>query len=171
MAHLFPFMAPMNFQEKILSWGTLPAWRKSLRDAKKTLVVTNGCFDILHRGHVSYLEAARNEGDALLVAVNGDASVRVIKGPNRPINTEADRAAVLAALASVDAVCIFHEPDALRFLSLVRPEIYAKGGDYTIDTINQPERHLVEQMGGKVVVLGGVPGKSTTALLEKIRPT
>jgi len=158
----------MNFREKILSWEALPAWRKALRDRKTTLVVTNGCFDILNLGHVSYLEAARNQGGALLVAVNSDASVRAIKGPDRPVNSESDRAAVLSALASVDAVCIFHEPNAMRLLSLVQPEIYVKGGDYTIYTINQEERRLIEQMGGKAVVLSGIPGKSTTALLEKI---
>jgi len=158
----------MNFREKILSREALPAWRKTLREQKKRLVVTNGCFDILHAGHVSYLEAARNQGDVLLVAVNGDASVRAIKGPGRPLNSEADRALVLAALASVDAVCVFHEQNALQFLSLAQPDIYAKGGDYTIETINQEERRLIEQLGGKVVVLSGVPGKSTTALLEKI---
>lgn len=156
----------MNFREKILSWETLPAWRKSLQGKK--LVVTNGCFDLLHLGHVSYLEAARNQGDALLVAVNGDESVRAIKGPDRPINNEEDRAAVLAALGSVDAVCVFHEPNAMRLLALVKPDIYAKGGDYTIDTIHQEERRLVEQLGGTVIVLGGVPGKSTTALVEKL---
>ena len=152
----------------MLSWESLPAWRKSLHRGHKKLVVTNGCFDILHLGHVSYLEAARNQGDALLVAVNGDASVREIKGPGRPVNSEGDRAAVLAALGSVDAVLVFNEPNVMRLLSLIRPEIYAKGGDYTIDTINQEERRLVEQMGGKVVVLAGIPGKSTTALLDKI---
>src|ERR1051326_9361158 len=99
----------MNFRDKVLSWDALPAWRQRLRDQKKQLVATNGCFDILHLGHVSYLEAARNEGDALLVAVNGDASVRAIKGPNRPINSEVDRAEVIAALASVDGVVIFQE--------------------------------------------------------------
>ena len=119
-------------------------WRKGLRDQQKKLVVTNGCFDILHLGHVSYLEAARGQGDALLVAVNGDASVRGIKGPGRPLNPEAERALVLAALASVDAVCVFHEPDAMHLLALVEPEVYVKGGDYTIDTINQDERRLVE---------------------------
>src|SRR6185295_10497260 len=93
----------MNFREKILSWEALPAWRDALRARKQRLVATNGCFDILHLGHVSYLEAARNQGDALLVAVNGDGSVREIKGPGRPIHSELDRAAVLAALASVDA--------------------------------------------------------------------
>src|SRR5947209_8090044 len=126
-----PIIARMNFREKILSWEALPAWRDELRNQHKKLVVTNGCFDLLHLGHVSYLEAARNKGDALLVAVNGDASLRAIKGPNRPINSESDRAAVLAALASVDAVCIFHDPTAIRLLTMVVPDIYAKGGDYT----------------------------------------
>jgi rfaE bifunctional protein nucleotidyltransferase chain/domain len=158
----------MNFRKKILSWEALPKWRKSLRDQQRKLVVTNGCFDILHLGHVSYLEAARNQGDALLVAVNGDASVSEIKGPGRPVNSETDRALVLAALASVDAVYVFQEPTAMRLLEELQPDIYAKGGDYTIDTINQEERRLVEQMGGKVVVLSGIAGKSTTALLEKI---
>lgn len=130
--------------------------------------MTNGCFDLLHRGHVTYLEAARDQGDALLVGVNSDASVRELKGPNRPINAESDRAAVLAALQSVDAVCIFADREALRFLEAVRPDIYAKGGDYTIDTINQEERRLVERLGGKVVVVGGVPGKSTSALIGKL---
>lgn len=158
----------MNFREKILSWDQLQSWREGLRAKGQRLVVTNGCFDLLHLGHVTYLEAARNEGDALLVGVNSDASVRSIKGPSRPVNQEAERAAVLAALASVDGVIIFYEPDAMRLLQTVGPDIYAKGGDYTIDTINQDERRLVESMGGKVVVLGGVPGKSTTGLLEKM---
>ena len=161
-------MARMNFREKILAESDLPAWHAVLRAQGKKLVVTNGCFDLLHLGHVTYLEAARNQGDALLVAVNSDASVRELKGPGRPVNSESERASVLAALASVDGVCVFYERDATRLLSLVRPDVYAKGGDYTIDTINQDERRLVEGLGGKVVVLGGVPGKSTTDLLEKL---
>jgi rfaE bifunctional protein nucleotidyltransferase chain/domain len=158
----------MNFAEKVLPSEKLAAWRASMRASGRRLVVTNGCFDLLHRGHVTYLEAARNLGDALLVGINSDASVRELKGPNRPVNPEADRAAVLAALQSVDGVCVFFERDALRFLAAVAPDIYAKGGDYTLDTINQDERRLVEQLGGKVVVLGAVPGKSTSALLEKL---
>ncbi|HKX62779.1 MAG TPA: D-glycero-beta-D-manno-heptose 1-phosphate adenylyltransferase [Verrucomicrobiae bacterium] len=157
-----------NLREKILRWEQLPAWREELRANGRRLVVTNGCFDLLHRGHVNYLEAARNHGDVLLVGVNGDAGVRELKGPNRPINREDDRAFVLAALASVDAVCIFRERSALRFLTAAQPDVYAKGGDYTIDTINQEERRLVESFGGKVVVIAGVPGQSTTAILEKI---
>jgi rfaE bifunctional protein nucleotidyltransferase chain/domain len=154
--------------DKIISWEQLPAWRDALRAQKRKLVVTNGCFDLLHRGHVVYLEAARSLGDALLVGVNSDASVRGLKGPDRPVNSETDRAAVLAALQSVDGVCVFTDRTAMTFLSTVQPDIYAKGGDYTIDTINQEERHLVEKLGGKVAIIPGVPGKSTTALLEKI---
>jgi rfaE bifunctional protein nucleotidyltransferase chain/domain len=157
-----------NLREKIIRWEQLTAWRETLRSQGRRLVVTNGCFDLLHRGHVTYLEAARNEGDALLVGVNADASVREIKGPDRPINSEDDRAFVLAGLAAVDGVCVFTDPTALRFLTVVRPDVYVKGGDYTIDTINQEERRLVEGFGGKVVVLAGVPGKSTTGILEKI---
>ena len=159
----------MNCREKILSTEALTAWREQLQASGKKLVVTNGCFDLLHAGHVTYLEAARNLGDALLVGLNGDASVRQLKGEGRPINSEADRALVLAALASVDAVCVFQELDALHFLALVKPDIYAKGGDYTIDTINQPERRLVESLGGRVVVLAGVPNISTSTLLQKIQ--
>lgn len=158
----------MNAADKVIPWDKLPAWREALRAAGRKLVATNGCFDLLHRGHVAYLQSARNEGDALLIGLNADASVRNIKGPGRPVNTEEDRAFVLAALACVDGVCIFREPTAMKFLEIVRPDVYAKGGDYTIDTINQDERRLVERLGGRVVVLPGVPGQSTTALLEKI---
>src|SRR6266487_3425185 len=102
----------MKSVDKIISWEQLPAWRAALRAHARRLVVTNGCFDLLHRGHVTYLEAARSQGDALLVGVNDDASVRQLKGPHRPVNSEADRAAVLAALQSVDAVCVFTERNA-----------------------------------------------------------
>lgn len=159
----------MKSADKILNWDQLLLWRISLRGAGRKLVTTNGCFDILHFGHVTYLEAARAQGDALLVGVNSDESVRELKGPGRPLNRESERAAVLAALESVDAVCVFTDRTALRFLSAVQPDVYVKGGDYTVDTINQEERRLVEQLGGKVVVLAGVPEKSTSALLEKLR--
>ncbi|MGD0350522.1 MAG: adenylyltransferase/cytidyltransferase family protein [Verrucomicrobiota bacterium] len=158
----------MNFRDKIIAWDKLPAWREAMRASGKKLVVTNGCFDILHLGHVSYLESARNLGDALLVGVNGDAGARQLKGPGRPVNSEADRAAVLAALASVDGVCIFADKSATNFLSAAQPDIYVKGGDYTLDTLNQEERRLVVSAGGSIVIFPLVPGKSTTALLEKI---
>jgi D-glycero-beta-D-manno-heptose 1-phosphate adenylyltransferase len=160
--------ARVNFREKILAWDDLPAWRAQMRSTGKRLVVTNGCFDILHLGHVSHLESARNLGDALLIGVSGDNGVRQLKGANRPVNTENDRAVVLAALESVTAVCIFSEKTATRFLSLAQPDIYVKGGDYTLEKLNQDERRTVEEAGGKIVILPFIPGKSTTALLEKI---
>ena len=158
----------VNFRRKIVPWEKLAAWRESIRSAGKRLVVTNGCFDLLHLGHVTYLEAARNEGDALLVGLNSDESTRQLKGPNRPVNSEQDRAAVLAALESVDGVCIFNERAATRFLAESRPDIYVKGGDYTLESLNQDERKTVESAGGKILIIPIVPGKSTTGLLEKI---
>ena len=139
-----------------------------MRASGKTLVVTNGCFDLLHLGHVTYLESARNQGDALLLGLNGNNSVRQLKGDTRPLNSEADRAAVVAALQSVDGVCIFAEKTATRFLTVAQPDVYVKGGDYTLATINQDERRAVEQGGGRVVIIPFVPAKSTTALFEKI---
>jgi rfaE bifunctional protein nucleotidyltransferase chain/domain len=158
----------MNFEAKIIAWAELPAWRAKVRATGKRLVVTNGCFDLLHRGHVTYLQAARSQGEALLVGLNSDASVGQLKGPDRPLNAEADRAAVLAALESVDAVCIFAEKTATRFIERAQPDIYVKGGDYTVETLNQEERKVVESAGGKIMVLPVVPGKSTTALLKKL---
>ena len=152
----------------MVAWEELPAWRARMRSEGKRLVVTNGCFDILHLGHVTYLESARNLGDALLIGVSGDNGVRELKGANRPVNSESDRAAVLAALESVTAVCVFSEKTATRFLSIATPDIYVKGGDYTLETLNREERRTVEQAGGKIVILPFVPGKSTTAMLEKI---
>jgi rfaE bifunctional protein nucleotidyltransferase chain/domain len=158
----------MNFREKLISSADLPAWRADVRARGKRLVVTNGCFDLLHLGHVTYLETARNLGDLLLIGVSGDDSVRQLKGANRPLNNEQDRAAVLAALESVSGVCVFAEKRATRFLALAQPDIYVKGGDYTLETLDQEERRTVEQAGGKIMLIPFVPGKSTTALLEKI---
>ena len=158
----------MNFRSKIIAWPDLPAWRKQFHVTGKKLVVTNGCFDILHLGHVTYLEKARNFGDALLLGVNGDAATRQLKGAGRPVNSEMDRAAVLAALQSVDGVCIFTDATATRFLAAAQPDIYVKGGDYTLATLNQDERRAVEAAGGKIVLVPFVPGKSTTGLMEKI---
>jgi rfaE bifunctional protein nucleotidyltransferase chain/domain len=158
----------MSFREKIIPWDKLGEWRAAVRAAGKKLVVTNGCFDLLHLGHVTYLETARQQGDSLLVGLNSDSAVRDLKGIGRPVNTESDRAAVVAALASVDGVCIFAERTATRFLAVARPDIYVKGGDYTLETLDQDERRAVEQAGGTIVILPMVPGKSTTALLGKI---
>jgi rfaE bifunctional protein nucleotidyltransferase chain/domain len=158
----------VNFRDKIIPWDALPAWRARLREQHRKLVVTNGCFDLLHTGHVTYLETARNLGDALVVGMNSDAAVRELKGPDRPVNNESDRALVLAALESLTGVCIFNERTATRFLAAVQPDIYVKGGDYTLDTLNKDERRTVEEAGGKIVIIPFVPGKSTTALLQKI---
>jgi rfaE bifunctional protein nucleotidyltransferase chain/domain len=147
----------MNFRDKIIAWDKLSAWRKNFRASGKKLVVTNGVFDILHLGHVTYLETARNFGDKLLVGINSDDATRQLKGAGRPVNPESDRAAVLAALESINGVCIFAEATATAFLAAARPDIYVKGGDYTLDTLNQDERCAVESAG-----------KSTTGLLVKI---
>jgi D-glycero-beta-D-manno-heptose 1-phosphate adenylyltransferase len=158
----------VNFRSKIIGWDALPAWRAAFRATGKKLVVTNGCFDILHLGHVTYLETAHNFGDALLIGVNSDAAVRGLKGPGRPVNSETDRSAVLAALASVDGVCLFTDVRATKFLTAAQPDIYVKGGDYTLDTLCQEERRAVEDGGGKILFVPFVAGKSTTGLLEKI---
>ncbi len=164
----FSHHAAVNFREKILALETLPAWRAALRASGKRLAVTNGCFDLLHVGHVTYLEAARQQADALLVGLNSDRAVRELKGPERPVNSEVDRAAVLAALQSVDGVCIFAEPTATRFLSIAQPDVYVKGGDYALETLNRDERRAVELAGGKIVIIPLVPGKSTTATIRGI---
>ncbi|MDB6018286.1 MAG: glycerol-3-phosphate cytidylyltransferase [Pedosphaera sp.] len=158
----------MNFRDKIIAWENLAVWREQRRARKQKLVVTNGCFDLLHLGHVTYLEAARNLGDALLIGITSDAAVRDLKGPERPVTSELDRAAVLAALESVDGVCIFTERTATRFLALAQPDIYVKGGDYTLETLNQEERQTVVKAGGEILIIPFVPGKSTTGILQKI---
>ena len=158
----------MDFRDKIIPRQGLAEWSQSIKAAGKKLVVTNGCFDLLHVGHVTYLQQARSFGDLLLVGLNDDASVRQLKGGDRPLNGQKDRASVLAALQSVDAVCIFSEPTAVDFLRAAQPDIYVKGGDYTLETLNQAERQMVEEGGGRIVIIPAVPGKSTTALVERI---
>ena len=132
------------------------------------IVATNGCFDLLHVGHVRFLQAARALGDLLIAGLNGDESTRQLKGPGRPVNNERDRAEVIAALACVDLVSIFPQIRATEFLRTAQPSIYVKGGDYNADTLNQEERQMVERSGGKIVIVPLVPGKSTTALLKRI---
>ncbi len=144
------------------------AWRDSLRQRGLRLVVTNGCFDILHVGHVRYLEQARALGDTLLVLVNGDASVRTLKGPTRPINAEHDRAEVLASLRCVDAVRLFYSPRCDEMLREIAPDIYAKGGDYTLDTLDPGERDALLACGARLEILPLVPGKSTSAVIAKM---
>lgn len=137
-----------------------------LRSQGKTVVFTNGCFDILHIGHVSYLEAAKKLGDVLLVGVNSDDSVRRLKGASRPVNSEFDRAALLSALRAVDYTCIFEEDTPLNLITLLRPDVLVKGGDYTPETIVGGD--IVRGHGGSVVVLPFVEGKSTSLIIERI---
>ena len=138
-----------------------------LRAGGQRIVFTNGCFDILHTGHVRYLKAARSLGDCLAVGLNSDVSVRRLKGPERPVNVEADRAEVLDALFAVDYVTIFDEPTAEDLIARIRPDVYVKGGDYTLDSL--PEAKIVQQYGGRVAFVDLVPGRSTTKVIEKLR--
>src|SRR5205814_7618050 len=146
---------------KIVGLEELSERSKQLRAAGKKLVATNGCFDLLHVGHVRYLQAARALGDALAIGLNGDRSVRELKGAGRPVNNESERAEVLAALECVDFVTIFPEMRATRFIEVARPAIYAKGGDYTPETLDVEERAMMREIGGEVRILPFVHGHST----------
>jgi D-beta-D-heptose 7-phosphate kinase/D-beta-D-heptose 1-phosphate adenosyltransferase len=139
-----------------------------LRSEGKKVVWTNGCFDILHVGHITYLIAARREGDALVVGLNTDKSVQENKGPGRPVVNERDRATVLSALECVDYIVLFDDKTPMPLLEALEPDVYAKGGDYTIDTIVQEERLLVEGYGGSIAIIPGVEGQSTTSIIERI---
>lgn len=158
----------MSAIEKILSLKKLPVWRQKLRESNRRLVVTNGCFDLLHAGHVTYLEQSAAQGDLLLVGCNGDDSVRELKGSGRPVNAEEDRALVLAGLESVGAVVVFHEKNAVNFLRIAQPDVYVKGGDYTLETLVTDEREVIEESGGEVVIIPFVPGKSTSSIIERM---
>lgn len=144
-----------------------PIVQKLQADGKK-VVWTNGCFDILHVGHITYLGKAAREGDVLVVGLNSDASVKAVKGPGRPIVPEAERAVVLSSLECVDYVTIFSDPSPARILQLLKPDVYTKGGDYTLDTINQEERSIVEGYGGRIAIVPGVEGRSTSSIVERI---
>jgi rfaE bifunctional protein nucleotidyltransferase chain/domain len=136
------------------------------RHPEKTIVFTNGCFDILHAGHVRYLAAAKQLGDILVVGLNGDESVRDLKGEGRPWNSQEDRAEVLAALEAVDYVIIFSEKRADNLLRQTRPQVYAKGGDYTVNSLDPDEVVALKEIGAKIEILALVPGRSTSKLVE-----
>ena len=154
-----------SFESKICHPDDLPA---ALARLARPIVFTNGVFDILHRGHASYLDQARKLGGSLVVGVNTDASVKMLgKGDDRPINSESDRQALLAALASVDLVVLFSEKTPVELLKCVRPDIYVKGGDYAIDTLE--ETRLVKSWGGIAVAIPFIYERSTTSLLGRIR--
>lgn len=157
----------MDFSGQIVSFENIASWRDEIRKQNKVLVVTNGCFDLLHAGHVTYLTQAREQGDFLLVGLNGDESVRALKGPGRPLNNENDRAQILAALRFVDAVSVFPEPRAIRFLAAAQPDVYVKGGDYTLETLNPEEKEVVQSCGAKIVFIPFLDGRSTTSIIER----
>jgi rfaE bifunctional protein nucleotidyltransferase chain/domain len=155
-------------QGRIVDAGEMSGVRDRLDAAGRRIVFTNGCFDLLHAGHVRYLQQARGLGDALVVGLNSDRSVRELKGEGRPLNSQDDRAEVLAALGCVDYVVVFDGKRATDLLRTVRPHVYAKGGDYTPASLDPEERGALEACGADIKILPLVPGRSTTALVGKI---
>lgn len=152
---------------KIVERRDLKGLIEGLKRQKKSIVFTNGCFDILHVGHVRYLQAAKSLGDVLVLGLNSDVSVQALKGPSRPINNQEDRAEVLAGLAAVDHIVIFDEITAEALIEDIQPDIYVKGGDYAIDDL--PEAHIIRKYGGKIVLIPEVEGRSSTKVINKIR--
>ncbi|MGE8719817.1 D-glycero-beta-D-manno-heptose 1-phosphate adenylyltransferase [Leptospira terpstrae] len=154
-----------NLNSKIISFDQIESKRKDLEG--KRIVFTNGCFDILHPGHVTYLSQARDLGDVLWIGVNSDESVRRLKGESRPINSCEDRMIVLAALSAVDFVSSFAEDTPLEMIKKVKPSVHSKGGDYQVETL--PEYQILKEMGADIQILPFVLGKSTTKILEKAK--
>lgn len=140
---------------------------KPLRDSGKKIIVTNGCFDILHVGHTRYLEASKSKGDILVVLLNSDVSVKKIKGENRPINSELDRAEILCALNSVDFTLLFDEESPVELIKYIKPDVYTKGADYTLETL--PEAPELLPLGIKIEFIDFVQGKSTTNVINKMK--
>ena len=155
----------MPVNTKIISLEEFKAWKDGFQG---TVVATKGVFDLLHPGHMEYLEEASELGDALVIALNSDASVKLLKGSQRPIISELERAYMLAALEYVDKVIIFEETEALDTLLIINPDIYVKGGDYNIETINQKERHALQARGVNIRILKYKADFSTTRMIEKI---
>ena len=155
--------------DKIMTLEQAVEWRKSLKQNNIKLAVTNGCFDLLHRGHVDYLDKARRTADALLVLVNSDASVRALKGPTRPVNDEYARCFVLAGLAAVDAVVVFDSQRCTGELAAIAPDVYAKGGDYTVETLDPGERAALQACGSAFEFIPFVDGFSTTNTIKKMQ--
>ncbi|MFI2566146.1 D-glycero-beta-D-manno-heptose 1-phosphate adenylyltransferase [Paenarthrobacter sp. NPDC018779] len=158
-----------EFADTALTAGELAKQVQAHRQEGRRIVLTNGCFDVLHRGHTRYLNQAKQLGDVLVVALNSDSSVRRLKGPDRPVNHESDRAAVIAALSCVDHVTVFDTPTPIPLIEILQPDVYAKGGDYTPEMLAETE--AVERYGGTVTILDYVPEHSTTAVLQRIRST
>lgn len=154
---------------KLLTLTQAVALRDSLRQAGRRIVLTNGVFDLLHTGHLYYLQKARALGDALFIALNADASVRALKGPTRPVQNEEQRAYALAALACVDAVFIFRTPRLDAEIRALRPDVYTKAGDYTLEKLDAGERTALQENGAQIEFMPFLPGFSTTQLIAKIK--
>ncbi|MDZ7265342.1 MAG: adenylyltransferase/cytidyltransferase family protein [candidate division KSB1 bacterium] len=154
---------------KVITFQQLLQLMQKARSTGNKIAWTNGCFDIIHVGHVDYLEKSKSYADLLIVGLNSDVSVKKLKGELRPIFSQADRARVLAAIEYVDHIIIFDEPSPIDYIRTLQPDFYIKGGDYTIDTIDQTERRAVEAYGGRIVLLPMVPGVSTSVVVEKIK--
>jgi rfaE bifunctional protein nucleotidyltransferase chain/domain len=154
-------------ESKIISCEQLKSLLQDHKARGEIVVFANGCFDILHVGHVRYLEAARDQGDILIVAVNSDVSVRNLKGPGRPVLDENARARLVAALRAVDYVVIFNEPSVASLLEELRPDVHAKGPDYTVDTV--PERAIANSLGIRIAIVGDPKDHSSRALLDTLR--
>lgn len=152
---------------EILDRGALAARVQQDRAQGLTIAFANGAFDLLHVGHIRYLEGARREADRLVVAINSDASVRGLKGPSRPVLAQADRAELVAALRAVDYVTIFDESTVTPLLELLKPDVHCKGTDYTVDTV--PERDTVRAYGGRIAIVGDPKDHSTSALLSRLK--
>jgi len=153
---------------KLASLSSMLKIRGELRATGQTVVMTNGCFDLLHTGHIYFLQCARRLGDRLLVALNSDASVRLLKGPKRPLQSERQRAFALAALSCVDHIVIFNEPNLTEEITALQPDIYTKAGDYSLDRLHPGERAALEQGGARIQFLSFLEGFSTTAIIRKI---
>ncbi|MFN3650820.1 MAG: D-glycero-beta-D-manno-heptose 1-phosphate adenylyltransferase [Armatimonadota bacterium] len=160
---------PRSTAQKLVSREQLSSLGDRLRAEGRRVVFTNGCFDLLHVGHLRYLAQARELGDALVVGVNTDAGVRRLKGPSRPLVSEEERAELLAGLECVDWVTLFDEPTPVATIAALRPHLHVKGGDYRPDDL--PEAEVVRSYGGEIAIMPLVPGRSTTSLAEKIRET
>lgn len=164
---------PVNTSEtvdaarRVLDRAAIIAETRSARAAGKTVVLANGCFDVLHAGHIRYLQGARELGDVLVVAINADVQVKVLKGAGRPILPESERAELIASIELVDFVTIFDEPTVEQLLLAIKPDVHAKGTDYTEETV--PERDIVRSFGGRIAIVGDPKNHSTSELLERFK--
>ena len=154
---------------RVISFSECVAVRQRLRNENRRVVLTNGCFDVLHRGHFEYLERSASLGDFLIVAVNSDSSIQTLKGPDRPLNNEQDRAFAIASLRCVDLAFVFPGPRLSSELRAIAPDIYTKAGDYTVESLDPDERRALHDVAAEIRILPFIAGHSTTSLLQKLR--